>query len=340
MINSYKKLIISVVLAISPFICSGCKSEEEKLIDEGMKKFENADFAGAANYYKLATEKNPKNFTAYIKLVSANACINIDSELFFGDLFKALNYASNIKFPSQNKSVPFIIYQLSADRPDGIKINTPDEISAFDEAIKRNPGNAKLYFGRGLWNYALNKQKDAFDDFSKVISLDKEMISAYLMKSKLISLYMGELDYRFNITKVRYNTIFDFKRALTIIPDNSTLYNGLGDVYSSLSNTESALFYYRKAFETDSENILAILNCAKMETIKGNYDAAAGYYEILIKKFPGNIDYLIDLATKKLMAGKVTEGLYDLERARVFTSDEDERAIITSIIEKNRLKDY
>lgn len=335
--NSLKEIFITTVLVSSVIFQTGCKSEVDKMIDEGIKKFENADYAGAVKIYSEAIKKKPKNYLAYLKYASANACLHSDIKMFYKDLWTALESNNKNKRPLNEINEPFIIYQLNEDKPYGNVLKISDEVSAFTEAIEKNPGNPRLYFGRGLWNYVLSNQREAMNDFTTAVKLDKNFIAAYIMKGKTNSAYLDRSYYNDFRTATRYYSLFDYKRALFIDPNNSEIMIKIGDEYSYLRNSKIALKYYMNAYLADTNNYQALVECAQVETSQGNYKAAADYYKILVKKFPDNISYLIELASRKILAGEKSEARISLEQAKTMTKDPRQYSFIQSIIEKNHL---
>ena len=337
---TWQKIFIAMALVVFVIIQPGCKSQEEKMIDEGIKKFESADFAGAAKIYSEIIKKDRRNLIAYIKLASANACMHSDIKTFYRDLWTALESKNNIKRPLNFINEPFIIYQLSEDRPDGNVLKISDEVSAFTKAIKKNPDNSKLYFGRGLWNYVLSNQREAMDDFTTATRLDKNFIAAYIMKGKTNNAYLDRSYYNNFRTATKYYLLFDYKRALFINPQNSDIMLDIGDEYFNLQDHKSALKYYMNAYQADPQNYQALVECAQVETVIGNYIAAADYYKILVKKFPDNVSYLIELASRRILAGEKGEARINLEQAKAMTRDAGQYSLIQSIIEKNHLYNY
>lgn len=334
---TWQKIFIAIVLVAFVMIQPGCKSQEEKMIDEGIKKFESTDFAGAAKIYSETIKKDRRNIIAYIKLASSNACMHSDIKMFYKDLWTALESNNKNKRPFNNINEPFIIYQLNEDRPDGNVLKISDEVSAFTEAIEKNPSNPKLYFGRGLWNYVLSNQREAMDDFTTATRLDKNFIAAYIMKGKTNNAYLDRSYYNNFRTSTKYYSLFDYKRALFIDPQNSDIMIDLGDEYFNLKNYKSALKYYMNAYQADPKNYQALVECAQVETVLGNYKSAADYYKILVKKFPDNVSYLIELASRKILAGEKGEARIILEQAKAMTRDAGQYSLIQSIIDKNQL---
>jgi tetratricopeptide (TPR) repeat protein len=58
---------------------------------------------------------------------------------------------------------------------------------AFEEALKRNPGDATLHFGAGAADYLLGRNGDAADKLNRALVLNPRLISATEL--------LGEIDY-------------------------------------------------------------------------------------------------------------------------------------------------
>ncbi len=52
-------------------------------------------------------------------------------------------------------------------------------ITYFNEALESEPGNAELYFYRGRTKMQLDSCKEAIDDYSRAIILDKTQIGLF-----------------------------------------------------------------------------------------------------------------------------------------------------------------
>jgi hypothetical protein len=336
--NLIAKLLLAAVFISISFLNSGCKSEEDKMIDEGIRKFENADFEGAAKIYSEVIKKNPKNLSAKFKLVSANSCINPDHQLFWKNLWAIFETKLNRPKPALFYQNPFIVRDIQEQAGGEYTSFMEQEINATTDAIGNNPENTKYYFTRGLWNYFLSNQQEAFDDFSTAVTLNKNLTNAYIMRAITRISYLNLRYYRNITTHNEYESYFDFKRALAIEPHNSEILEELGDKLERFQNNNSAAKYYIKAYNTDTSKTSALSSLIYLETRLGNYKEAAVYQKVLADKYPERVSYLIELASKKFLAGNKAGGLADLENAKARTKDKTQIAAIDRMIERNQLR--
>ncbi|GEM_PF-5690199 len=335
------KIALSILCLI--VILHGCSSKTaiEKMIDNGNVKFENADFAGAAEIFTEVIKDEPGNLKAYFKLASANLCLDSDIDNFWKtinritvwdptlyDLIKdPVMYYSDFNTDIQKK--------LNDRKETLIKIS--DEISAFTNAINKNPDNAKLYFGRGCWYFFLNDMGEAINDFSSAIKLDKNFEKAFIMRGNCYR--NGFRDYTthnyIDYFEQRYRTEYNFRRAHQINPKNVRTMYEIMFADDGEERPKEKMEILSNIISIDSTNRDALFSRALLRINMKDYKGAMHDYALLVKNFPEESSYWVGLGLQKINLGMKQEGLKDLRKALTICKDKYYMKVIQGMIEKN-----
>ena len=119
----------------------------------------------------------------------------------------------------------------------------------YDEGIKRNPRDPKLYSNRAAALQKLMAMPDALKDLEKAIAIDKTYIKAYIRKGQV------------HIAMKDFNKAIEvYNRGLEVEPDNQELKQGLNHVQSQIMNSSSGQVDERQVQESMKDpEIQAIL---------------------------------------------------------------------------------
>lgn len=306
----------------------GCreKSEIDKLIDKGAAKFEAADFAGAEKIFAEVIKKDPKNQKAYFKRLSLRICLESNLKEYVFDPDASKNYDPTMYMLFYN---PATFYGDWREVNKKIKkrkeelLNISDEISAFTKAIEKQPNNARLYFGRGLWHDFLCDGSESIKDFSKAIKLDKNFEAAYIMRGKSnLRFYtpLIEVDGGY-ISSVYYEKAFYLRRAYQINNNNKETLHLLYYSFYTM-DSELRLEILSKILAIDPSNKEALWNRARELDDVDNYKGALQDYERLVKISPDESEYWYKLGEEKIKLGWQTEALADLNKAKALCKDQ------------------
>jgi Flp pilus assembly protein TadD len=127
-------------------------------------------------------------------------------------------------------------------------------ITNYSRAIEMSLFEASHYFNRGIAFYRLGKEKEAREDFNKVIILDPKGSSAYVYRG-LCRMKGGEYKDALN----------DYNRALKLNPKDASVHNNLAWLYAIAKDEKfqdkgKALEHARKAAELSNERNAEILD--------------------------------------------------------------------------------
>lgn len=341
--NRFRVFRIALSMFCLIVIINGCnfKTATEKMIDNGNIKFENADFAGAAEIFSEVIKNKQGNLKAYFKLASTNLCLDSDEEKFWKtinritvwdptlyDLIKdPVMYYSGFNTDIQKK--------LNDRKEKLLKIS--DEVFAFTNAINKNPDNAKLYFGRGHWYFFLNDTREAVNDFSSAIKLDKNFEKAFIMRGNCYR--NGFRDYTthnyIDYFEQRYRTEYNFRRAHQINPKNVRTMYAIRFADDGEDSPKKIMEILSSIIAVDSSDRYALLNRAQYRINLKDYKGAMHDYALLVKNFPENSDYWVGLGLQKINLGMKQNGMKDLRKALAICKDKEYIKVINGLIEKN-----
>jgi len=137
-------------------------------------------------------------------------------------------------------------------------------------------GSAKAYYEYGVQCQVLGRLGEAAEAFRKSISLNRQMIPAYI---NLGSIYLMQ-----GKTKEAVETL---EEGNSINPNNSHLKNNLGLAYEK-SNDERAVDEFKKSIQLNPDNAEPCWNLARIYTKKQNFAEAARLLEKIIQLNPKN----------------------------------------------------
>lgn len=187
-------------------------------------------------------------------------------------------------------------------------------INYFNEALKKNPHNEKIYFNRGLAWYEMGTLDNAINDYSKALEINKVFIEAYYNRgitwhkkgnnNFAISDYTKALELNpgnslksgiyFNrayakLKKGEYEqAIDDYTKCIEIDPKKSELYYFRANVWYAKGNLDSAISDYTKAININPKYAQAIFDRANTWHEREDYASAIIDYEKAIEVDPQN----------------------------------------------------
>lgn len=181
-----------------------------------------------------------------------------------------------------------------------------EAISFYNQAIKENNFNPKIYLLRGICQYKKDDKQAALMDFSQAIELDNNYNLAYHWKgyiyqelgnySEALVNYNQEIAINplnffayykrgFTYEKLHqlFNALDDYNMANTINYDFFQLFYNRGGIYYQLGDKESAIEDYNQALKLKPNLVEAYYNLGIVYQELGNYKEAIRNYRLAIK---------------------------------------------------------
>lgn len=190
--------------------------------NRGYSKFLKGDFDGALQDYNKAILLNPK-----FKMALDN---------------KAMLFSKACMEDDKDFSEKYYLSLGIAELREG---NIADAIKSFDESIALNKKNELPYFYKGIAFQSLGKNDEAFENYSKAIEINKNMIDAYYNR--------GQLIYKTNPKQA----IDDFVAAIALDSKFIEAYYSLAAVQKNLGQYEDAIKNLDKIIELEPQAVNA-----------------------------------------------------------------------------------
>ena len=267
----------------------------------------------ALAYLDKAERIDPNNGKIYLARAQVYRQLN-DSVAYDREVFRTLQ-APAVEYPDKFQLLSDYVVKLYAD-----SLQQPRIEQMFETIQEVNPGEATLHALYGAYKASTDKYDAAAEQFNYSIELDPTMETVW---QSLVQVYsMGN----------RTNKVLEASRkALVYFPGNpyyilngamalaitdrqaqalalldsidnsqianrriaSTVHSTRGDLLYALNETDSAFVAYTKAIEEDSENYMAMNNCAYFMAEAGrDLDRAELYASIATAANAGNATFL------------------------------------------------
>lgn len=186
-----------------------------------------------------------------------------------------------IMFPfllfAQSKGViPFRQAQISVPFQNNLTLKQADSLIATD------PANPDYYDLRGLIYFQLNKVQEAYQDYTKAISLDTKEPTFYQHRGLLLT-----------ASKMPDQAIVDFDTAVVLSGNDDTLRYLImiarGNARAMKRDWQGAYEDYISCFNFDSTNVDALTGLGSVLDDLGREDDAIAYLEKGLKLSPGSV---------------------------------------------------
>ena len=183
-------------------------------------------------------------------------------------------------------------------------------IDNYSRRLEEEPGNAALYFGRGIDFMLIQDYENALKDINRVLALKPDMLVAHFARAVVRS---KQLEY-------------DRLQAESLMMDNGTaielpeLANIKGKLKLPEISTKSIeydeiLKEYEEIIRLNPEFIYAYYNRAEIFSMEKDYRAAIADYTKAIELEPQFAEAYFNRAISRLSIGDTAQGLDDLRKA-------------------------
>ena len=148
-------------------------------------------------------------------------------------------------------------------------------ISALQQAIRLNPGDARAHYALGTFYSELRRYQEAAVSLKRAIKLEPDYVAAYV-----------NLGSAYNKLKQYHMGLAAGKQAINLEPDLSIAHVTLGVSYSGMGRHREAEAAYKQAIRTDPDNAQAHLNLGVTYAHQGRLRESIREYQQAIKLKP------------------------------------------------------
>jgi tetratricopeptide (TPR) repeat protein len=243
------------------------------LLDLGLAYFKRGDFQNAYTQFETVHKSQPNNVRVAILLS--------DSALGLGKSSDAVALLAPLE--SENSTNTDFEYVLGSAL---ISVGKRDEGVARIEKVAKATNSAGAYYLAGTTLLKMNAFAHARLDLDAALRLDPKLPDIYTLAGTARD-NSGELQ----------GAESAFREALKINPNDFTANLYLGAILYKRRQLDEAKTYLDHAVQLDPASSMARYETAMMQSVSGDYAAAAGNLEIVIKNDPNWLDPHVQLAT-------------------------------------------
>lgn len=159
-----------------------------------------------------------------------------------------------------------------------------NELSLWDDVVKKSPNKARAYSNRGVAFLNLQKYDEAIRDFNKTLTLNKNFKNAYFNRG---SVYYYKKEYE--------KAIVDFNKSISLDSAYAEAYNNIGAILIEQHKFSESVYYFDNALRIDTNYAAAYNNRGVLAKTLGDYEKAAWNYKKAIEKNPNFADAFFNL---------------------------------------------
>jgi len=182
-------------------------------------------------------------------------------------------------------------------------------IDNYSRKLEAEPGNAALYFGRGMDFMLVQDYENALKDMSQVLELDPAMLVAHFARAVIRS---KQLEY----DRLRADPVLMDEGSAIELPalDKITGKARLPEIYTKSVDYEEILREYEKIIQLNPGFIYAYYNRAEIFSIEKDYRAAIADYTKALELEPQFAEAYFNRGIARLSIGETAQGLDDLRK--------------------------
>lgn len=208
---------------------------------------------------------------------------------------------------------------------DPTKVTTTEEaeksIDELNLKIEKSPNNAELYVTRGDIYFLIHEFDSAEEDYTKAISLNDKMDSAY---------------YGRGMTRGRQGFIKEGIADLTVYikrnPDSSMAYTKRGVRHIWLGDKENAFKDLSKAIELDPDNAEAHDDLGVVLAQRGEYEKAIEHFQSTVRLDPSYQKGYHNLAMAYFITDNDSSALISVNNSLILAPDFRDSMLLKSKI--------
>ncbi len=275
----------------------------------GRDKFENIEFAEAAEFFDKAIQQDPNFALAYLYRAQSGSGYNV----FRHNLDKAVSLTDKV---SEGEKL-LILYFQSLFYGDGQK-----QKEYLDQLLKSFPSDKRVNSFAGVYYYVFADYSTALVYFTKSIELDAKYASVYNM----IGYCQSALNNYQEAEKA-------FQTYIKLIPNRPNPYDSYAELLLKMGKYDESIAQYKNALEKDPGFTTSLAGIGNNYIFKGDYGSARKFYQDYFDKtsdIDGKFSAIYWKATSFVYEGKTKEALAAFDEYRALAEKEN---LIPNIID-------
>ncbi|MBK5195878.1 MAG: tetratricopeptide repeat protein [Proteiniphilum sp.] len=183
-------------------------------------------------------------------------------------------------------------------------------IGNYSRRLEGEPGNAALYFGRGMDFMLVQDYENALKDINRVLELNPDMLVAHFARAVVRS---KQLEY----DRLQEESLMMDKGSVIDLPELANIPGKLKlpEISTKSIEYEEILKEYEEIIRLNPEFIYAYYNRAEIFSLEKDYRAAIADYTKAIELEPQFAEAYFNRGISRLSIGETAPGLDDLRKA-------------------------
>lgn len=299
-----------------PFKRAGDKDESKDTreeTDQNIEKFNllvvaDADSAKKSKYQRQSRGK-VQNMNAPVALEPRFVLTYYESEY---EVRRPVYFSETMEKANNELNLNWILKVTTLESPlNELQIQTHfRSIDNYSRRIEEEPGNAALYFGRGMDFMLVQDYENALKDVNRVLALNPEMLVAHFARAVIRS---KQLEY----DRLQEESLMMDRGSTIDLPELANISGKmkLPEISTKSIENEEILKEYEEIIRLNPEFIYAYYNRAEIFSFEKDYRAAIADYTKAIELEPQFAEAYFNRGISRLSIGETTKGLDDLRKA-------------------------
>jgi tetratricopeptide (TPR) repeat protein len=304
-------------------------AQTEEALRQGTEAIGAGRFVDAEKWFQLAVKESPDNADARMELGVAELRLGKPEEAS-NSLREAIT--RNPQTPGANLFLGIAYTQMH---------RVDESLAALDREIELNPTNAQAQMWLGVVELQAGHPEKATGPLDRAAELSPDDLNILEYRGQAHSdvahdsyARMAAIDPNsWHVHKVQAQlyamqnlhkeAIGEFLAAIEIVPNNSDLYEELGNEYRKASSLDLAQQAYHKELELSPNNLIAMYNLAKIDIETNQVEEGLGLLRKVVANYANVPATYFYLGLGEFETGKPADAVVALEKARAMHPEAD-----------------
>lgn len=194
--------------------------------------------------------------------------------------------------------------------------NGEEKLVQLDEALCKQPGDARLWVERGCYLYTLSRFDQALMCIDRALELESASSEFMTIKGDILA-----------TTSDRDAALECYGRALDIDDADVSALIGSGALHCQMHHFKGGLGYFDRALAIDTQDMVAVVNRSFCLLEMGRLDEAMEGFYTVIKADPTNSSAWVGIGNVQVELEKMEEALDSFQKAYLCEPDDVESTL-------------